>query len=187
MPFPYYRRLSARDRRIYDASEAVSAIELPDAAGLSPVVADLVRALAAEDRREVESCARRLADGVCRRLGVPPVEVRVLAARPSGDYGELHGLYEPDLAPPRVTVWMRTAAKRRVVAFRSFLRTLIHELLHHLDYEYLRLAETFHTEGFFRRESSLARQLLGEPENRPPDSEARPGGESGNPPARRRH
>ena len=187
MPFPYYRRLSARDRRIYDASDAVPAIELQDASGLSPAVAEIVRALAAEDRREVESFSQRLADGVCRRLGVSPVEVRVLAARPSGDYGELHGLYEPELAPPRVTVWMRTAAKRRVVAFRSFLRTLIHELLHHLDYEYLRLAETFHTEGFFRRESSLVRQLLGGPEIRPPDGSEPAGGESEGPSARQRH
>jgi len=89
--------------------------------------------------------------------------VRVLAARPSDDYGELHGLYEPEPPPARITLWMRTAAKRRVVAFKSFLRTLVHELLHHLDYEVFRFEETFHTEGFFKRESSLARQLLGEP------------------------
>jgi hypothetical protein len=56
--------------------------------------------------------------------------------------------------------YQRTAAKRRVVAFRTFLRTLIHELLHHLDYELFEFAETFHTEGFFKRESSIARQLL---------------------------
>ena len=49
-----------------------------------------------------------------------------------------------------------------MVAFRTFLRTLLHELGHHLDYEYLRLAESFHTEGFFRRESSLFRQLVPE-------------------------
>ena len=170
MPYSYYRRLSARDRRTYDASDAVSAIPLPDAAGLARVVAALGAALAADDRHEVERASRELADGVCRRLRVPPVAVRVLAARPSGGYGELHGLYEPAFEPPRVTVWMRTAARRRVVAFRSFLRTLVHELLHHLDYEHLRLEETFHTEGFFKRESSVVRQLLGEsgPATEPP-------------------
>jgi len=49
-----------------------------------------------------------------------------------------------------------------VVAFKSFLRTIVHELLHHLDYEHFRLDDSFHTEGFFQRESSVARQLLGE-------------------------
>ena len=42
----------------------------------------------------------------------------------------------------------------QVVAFRTFLRTLIHELCHHLDYELFLLEETFHTEGFYKRESS---------------------------------
>jgi hypothetical protein len=173
VPFPYYARLSARDQKIYRASDAVTSVELPDAEGLRPDVVELERALAAADRRGVEAACARIADGICTRLGVPRVRVRVLAARPTGDSGELHGLYEPEPPPARVTLWMRTAARRRVVAFRSFLRTLVHELLHHLDYELYRFAETFHTEGFFQRESSLARRLLGEPPAGTPPRRAR--------------
>ena len=55
---------------------------------------------------------------------------------------------------------MRTAQHKRVVAFRTFLRTLLHELCHHLDYELLKLEDSFHTEGFFKRESSLFKQLV---------------------------
>ena len=55
---------------------------------------------------------------------------------------------------------MRTARHRRVVAFRTFLRTLLHELCHHIDFELLGFAESFHTRGFFQRESSLFRQLV---------------------------
>jgi hypothetical protein len=40
------------------------------------------------------------------------------------------------------------------------LRTLLHELNHHLDYEVLKLEDSFHTEGFFKRESSLFKQLV---------------------------
>jgi hypothetical protein len=47
-----------------------------------------------------------------------------------------------------------------VVAFKTFLRTLVHEVCHHLDYELFRLAETFHTEGFYKRESTLTAALL---------------------------
>lgn len=63
---------------------------------------------------------------------------------------------------------MRTARQRRVVAFRTFLRTLLHELCHHLDYQLLRLPDSFHTEGFYKRESSLFHQLMddGETEGR---------------------
>ncbi len=162
MPFPYYARLSARQKEIYRASDAIVAVELPGAEALRPLAEELERALAAADRRAVEATCRRLASGICAALGVPPVKVRVRAARPSGPHEELHGLYEPEPPPAQITLWMRTAAKRRVVAFRSFLRTLVHELLHHLDYELYRFAETFHTEGFFQRESSLVQQLLGE-------------------------
>ena len=99
---------------------------------------------------------------------MPPVRVRALAARPADETGELHGLYEPEDGPTvaRITVWMRTAATASRVAFRSFMRTLIHEFCHHLDYELFLLAETFHTEGFYKRESSLANALFvqaGEP------------------------
>jgi hypothetical protein len=59
---------------------------------------------------------------------------------------------------------MRTARQRRVVAFRTFLRTLLHELCHHLDYQLLRLPDSFHTEGFYKRESSLFHQLMGDGE-----------------------
>ena len=55
---------------------------------------------------------------------------------------------------------MRTAQRRQVVAFRTFLRTFVHEVCHHLDYELYELRESFHTQGFFQRESSLYRQLM---------------------------
>jgi hypothetical protein len=84
-------------------------------------------------------------------------------AVPGVEAHELHGLYVPEPeggAAPVIRVWMRTARQGRVVAFRTFLRTLLHEVCHHLDYELLGLDESFHTEGFFRRESSLFRQLV---------------------------
>jgi hypothetical protein len=41
------------------------------------------------------------------------------------------------------------------VAFKTFLRTLLHELCHHLDYALLNLRDSLHTQGFYQRESSL--------------------------------
>jgi len=55
---------------------------------------------------------------------------------------------------------MRTAKRQQVVAFKTYLRTLIHELCHHLDYEYYRLEDSLHTQGFFRRESNIMKQLI---------------------------
>ncbi len=163
MPFAYYNRLSSRDRGIYRRSDAVTSVALPDAEELHPRIEELRQVLAREDRRAVTAAAGGLAHGLARRLGVPPVEIEVLAVRPSAAWGELHGLYTRDeRRPPRIQLWMRTARHRRVVAFRTFLRTLLHEVGHHLDYELLGLPDSFHTEGFFRRESSLFRQLVPE-------------------------
>ena len=55
---------------------------------------------------------------------------------------------------------MRTARQKRVVAFRTFLRTLLHEVGHHLDYTRLGLGDSFHTQGFYARESHLFHQLV---------------------------
>ena len=68
-------------------------------------------------------------------LGAPPVRVEVLAARPHAKWGELHGLYTAEHGRrPKIQLWMRTAKQKRVVAFRTYLRTLLHEVGHHLDY-----------------------------------------------------
>jgi hypothetical protein len=44
------------------------------------------------------------------------------------------------------------------------MRTLLHEVCHHLDATIFEMPESFHTHGFFARESSLTKQLLGESE-----------------------
>ena len=180
MPFAFYDRLSARHQAVYRRSDATGSLVLPGAAALHPLVDELRRALSTEERTAVERAASRLGAGIVERLGIPPVTLSVLAVRPSSSWGELHGLYtrEPR-RPARIQLWMRTAHHKRVVAFRTFLRTLLHELGHHVDYELLRLGESFHTEGFFKRESSLFRQLVPEADRGTPgdqDSESpRPG------------
>ncbi len=162
MPFAYFARLSAARQRVYRRSDAIEAVAVPPGFAAGGIVAALRAALAAEDPRDVQARCQELTDALVAALGVPPVRIVVMARRPSDDYGELHGLYEPEDAgrSARITVWMRTARREQVVAFRSFLRTLVHEWCHHLDYELYRLPETFHTEGFYKRESSLANLLL---------------------------
>ncbi|HSN18816.1 MAG TPA: hypothetical protein VLV87_11490 [Gammaproteobacteria bacterium] len=167
MRFNYYRSLSRRDKGIYDASDRIQRTPLPDVESLWPLLPRLKAALEADARPQVESICRELAAGILTRLGTPPVQVRVLAVRPADGYGELHGLYEGvegRLRTARISLWMRTAKMKKPVAFKTFLRTLLHELGHHLDYEHFKLADSFHTEGFYKRESSLFYQLLPEAE-----------------------
>src|SRR2546421_564816 len=134
----------------YAKEAVVKGLELPLADGvrLETDLATLLRTT--EDRLE-------------GALGVPAVKVQVLAARPHAKWGELHGLYTVERGKiPTIQLWMRTAKQRRVVAFRTYLRTLLHEVGHHLDYALLHLRDSYHTEGFYKRESSLFKQLVPE-------------------------
>ena len=164
--FAYYASLSALSQRTYRASDRILRVDVPEVGRLEPLARAVEPALAAGDRAAIERECQALVTSLNERLGTPPVEVRVLERRPANTDGELHGLYEPDEVTggtARITVWMRTAQRSQVVKFRTFLRTLVHEFCHHLDYEHYKLAETFHTEGFYARESALVRELLGEP------------------------
>jgi hypothetical protein len=163
MPFAYFERLTRRQQAIYLRSDAITAVPLRHPGPLRSLVAGLESALASGDRRLAESATQALATGLAGALGLPAVRVRVLAARPHARWGELHGLYETAgqrQEPPRITLWMRTARRKRVVAFRTYLRTLLHEMGHHVDYTLLRLGDSFHTRGFYQRESHLFHQLV---------------------------
>jgi hypothetical protein len=164
--FAYYDRLSAESKRTYRKSDSLDRVAVPDVDTLQPLARAIEPALGAANRAGVERACQALVDGLNARLGTPRVTMRVLERRPSNSEGELHGLYEPDEVTggaARITLWMRTASREQVVKFRTFLRTLVHEVCHHLDYELLELPETFHTQGFYSRESALVRELLGEP------------------------
>lgn len=162
MPFAYYSRLTTRQQVIYRKSDAIDSVIIPEAEPLVSIVERIGQALSTEDRAATEAACQALLDALTARMVVPAAKVSVLARRPELRDGELHGLYEPAQRgkPVHISVWMRTAQRRQVVAFRTFLRTLLHEFCHHLDYECYKLQDSFHTEGFYKRESSLLKQLL---------------------------
>jgi hypothetical protein len=173
--FAYYDRLTHAQQRIYRQSDGITRLPLPSARDLHRLVAGLDAALISEDRPAVQVASQGMFTGLTGAFAVGPCRLEVLAARPHGRWGELQGLYIEDRRgrAPRVQLWMRTARQRRVVAFRTYLRTLLHELCHHLDYRYLKLADSFHTQGFYQRESSLFHQLVTDARDEP-DATAEP-------------
>jgi hypothetical protein len=163
MPFAYYNRLTKNQKRIYRASDKIETISLGNTDAVARTANTLSQALAAEDQQRTARLSADFVTDICTGLEVSRSLVRVMHRRPSDDYGELHGLYEPreGRSLAKITVWMRTAKKNDVVAFKTFLRTLLHELCHHIDYELLALEDSLHTQGFFKRESSLFHQIMG--------------------------
>lgn len=156
--FAYYNRLSAKNKAIYRRSDEAGLIVIPAPQSLVIPLSELAAALKTGKTTPVRLACEKLAQGLAVQLAAPPVKIKVLSKRPSDDWGELQGLYDPDTA--LITVWMRTAQRKQVVAFKTFLRTLLHELCHHYDYTLLKLEDSFHTEGFYIRESAIYKQLL---------------------------
>lgn len=110
-----------------------------------------------------EAPSRELLDRLAVELSVPPVTLRFLNEpqkhRLSGGrltYKE-YAYYEPD---GRITIYNVTAVRRQYLAARSYLDTLVHEFLHHLDYHLLGLEHTFHTRGFYSRLADFMTKLM---------------------------
>ena len=96
---------------------------------------------------------------------VPNCTIRVLAARPRrvrerGTF-ELFGDYDPESSIIRV--WMRTAVRREVTSFGTFVSTLCHEFCHHLDFQKFSFADSWHTRGFYERAAALYHHARGTP------------------------
>lgn len=161
-PLPsYFYRLPLHSQRCYLQSDEVGHFEgFAASAATLERLHDLTLALEGGGLKSVQACSTLLIGELCRLLRVRPIRVEVRGVRPHNARGELHGLFRPK-TPPEILLWMRTAQRHEVVKPRTFLRTLLHELCHYLDYALLKLEDSFHTMGFFKRESFLVRALLG--------------------------
>jgi hypothetical protein len=93
------------------------------------------------------------------------VSVRVLAARPlkvrENWTTELFGDYDP--VTMNIRLWMRTAVRKDVTSFGTFLNTLCHEFCHHLDFHLFKFEDSWHTRGFYERTAVLYHHARGTP------------------------
>ena len=187
----FYHRLPLQAQRRYLASDVIDRFPLTPSPAAFTMVANLMHALDGGAPSIVQRASQALLNEVCRLLGVRPVRIEVRSVRPHNSRGELHGLFyprapvrkaatpvrsratSPPPGEPLIVLWMRTAQRHDVVKPRTFLRTLMHELGHYLDYAFLKLADSYHSGGFYQRESFLVRTLcpadppLAKPKERP--------------------
>jgi hypothetical protein len=132
--------------------------------GAAPIVRDLVgghtRFRAGGPTASLASGAQRLVDHFCEEfvVGSKPVEL-LDQPRPHRRRGgrivfELHGQCRRDGA---IQVYVRTAAQRRPIAIKSLLETLLHEFVHHYDFDCF--GAPVHCSGFYERLGQLYRPL----------------------------
>ena len=155
----FFYRLSPGAQRCYLKSDAIDRFEFQPGQNALTLVEALLKELEGGTIAPINRASQELANELCRLLGVRPVEIAVRGVRPHNQRGELHGIFFPNARPPQIILWMRTARRHDIVKPKTFVRTLLHELGHYLDYSLLKLGGSYHTRGFFKRESFLVRLL----------------------------
>ena len=123
---------------------------------------DLTSQLLAVDPPLRGRLSQDLIDRLVLELKVPEVRVTFLDRpqkhnRKDGrlTYKE-YAHYDPEGS---ITIYNKTAVRKKHLASKAYLDTLIHEFLHHLDYELLKLSHTYHTKGFYSRLGDMLAKL----------------------------
>jgi len=94
--------------------------------------------------------------------GILVLAARPLRVREGGWATELFGDYSPQTL--LIRVWMRTAIRKQVTSFGTFLSTLCHEFCHHLDYQRFKFPDSWYTRGFYERTAALYHHSRGTPQ-----------------------
>jgi hypothetical protein len=146
-----------KDRADYLESDRINTLDLPQDARLLPEIAKHIEAaMQTGNTTEVRVACGEFLSHASIFYHVPTCGIRVLAARPLKGrewVTELFGDYHPTTM--LIRLWMRTARKKEITSYGTFLSTLCHELCHHLDYHLFKFSDSWHTRGFYERTAVL--------------------------------
>lgn len=102
--------------------------------------------------------AQKLLNYLCDKFKINNVTLIVtVKPRPSKGRGEVYGTYYP--LQKNIVIYNNTAKLHKPISIKSFYDTLLHEFIHHYDYEVLKLNESPHTTGFYKRITDLKNKL----------------------------
>jgi hypothetical protein len=132
-------------------------LDLPGDPLLTTIAAAIESAMEAGKAADVRKPCTEFLARAAEFYKVPPCSIRVLAARPlrvrENWTTELFGDYDPGTM--NIRLWMRTAVRKDVTSFGTFLNTLCHEFCHHLDFHLFNFEDSWHTRGFYERTAVL--------------------------------
>ena len=145
------------DRARFWESDRLRTIELPRDGRLLESAKSIEAAMKTGVGAEVHNTCYRFVADAASFYQVPACDIRVLAARPlrirESWATELFGDYNPETM--LIRVWMRTAVRKEVTSFGTFLSTLCHEFCHHLDLRRFGFPNSWHTRGFYERTAAV--------------------------------
>jgi hypothetical protein len=150
-------------------SDQLTSLAVPQEDGLRALARSIDSAMKDGTSTLVRQACTELMTAAAELYKVEKPGVRVLASRPlrvreGGWAMELFGDYSPEAK--LIRVWMRTAVRKQVTSFGTFLSTLCHEFCHHLDYQHFGFCDSWHTRGFYERTAALYHHVRGTPAKR---------------------
>ncbi len=149
-------------------SDRVRTVDLPQDGRLLAITKSIESAMKAGQSAAIRRACADFFAATSQFYRVPNCGVRVLAARPlrvrENWATELFGDYAPETM--LIRVWMRTAVRKEITSFGTFLSTLCHEFCHHLDYQQFGFPDSWHTRGFYERTATLYHHARGTPPKR---------------------
>jgi hypothetical protein len=154
-----------KNRSVFLESDQIKMLDLPLNGDLPGIAKHLEFAMKSDRIADVRSACTEFLATASDFYEVPTCTVGVLAARPlrtreRGTF-ELFGDYTPESM--LIRVWMRTAVRKEVTSFGTFLSTLCHEFCHHLDFKKFGFVDSWHTRGFYERAGVLYHYARGTP------------------------
>ena len=149
--------LSSGNRAGFQQSDQIRTLVLPEDGRLPTIAMSIELAMKTGKTADVRRACADFLEQASGFYKVPPCSIRVLAARPlrvrENWTTELFGDYDPGTM--NIRLWMRTAVRKDVTSFGTFLNTLCHEFCHHLDFHLFKFPDSWHTRGFYERTAVL--------------------------------
>ncbi len=154
-----------KNRAEFLESDRVKSLDVPQNGTFLEIAKRLDSAMKSDRIADVRSACTEFLATASDFYEVPTCTVRVLTARPlrtreRGTF-ELFGDYTPDSM--LIRVWMRTAVRKEVTSFGTFLRPLAHGCCPHLDFKKFGFADSWNTRGFYERAGMLYHYARGTP------------------------
>lgn len=154
-----------KNRAAFIESDRMKMLDVPAHGALRALSQAIELAMKSANSADVRRVCAEFLRAAADFYKVPGCDIRVLAARPlrvrRNCTTELFGDYRPDTM--MVRVWMRTAVRKEVTSFGTFLSTLCHEFCHHLDFKRFGFGNSWHTRGFYERTGALYHHMRGTP------------------------
>jgi len=152
-----------KQRAAFLESDRIVDLNLPQDRSLAAIAKSIESAMKLDMMAAVRNACADFLTMASSFYKVQNCGVKVLAARPlrvrENWSTELFGDYDPTTMVIRV--WMRTAVKKEVTSFGTFLSTLCHEFCHHLDLQLFKYPDSWHTRGFYQRTALLYHDARG--------------------------